>query len=339
MDTQLTLSAVVLAAGKGTRMKSKKAKVLHEVFYKPMVQHVLDTVAALRPERVVVIVGHQEEAVRQSLQGYNVIPVRQKRQLGTGHAVLLTEEVIPEENGLVLIVCGDTPLISKTSLECMLAEHRDSGADLSVMTTKLADPTGYGRIVAKDDQVQEIVEEGEADARQKKICEVNSGIYLVDRRLLFEGLSTITPDNSQGEFYLTDIVAYGVSKNKKIVRYCNENSMEVLGVNSKVELEAAHRRMQQKRNVQLLRSGVSMTDAASVSVSPFSVIGMDSLLKANVSVEGKSVVGENCVLENGVILRDCHLGDNVVVAPYKVLEGCCIESGAHVGRVDLDIAD
>ncbi len=330
MNTQLILSAVVLAAGKGTRMKSKKAKVLHEVFYKPMIHHVLDAVVALGPERVVVIVGHQEEAVRHSLQGYDVIPVRQKDQLGTGHAVSLTEQVIPEADGLVLILCGDTPLISKRSLQGMLAEHCDSHADLSVMTTRLADPTGYGRILIAGDQVQEIIEEKEADDHQKKICEVNSGIYLVNRKLLFEALSTITPDNSQGEFYLTDIVAYGVKKNKKVVRYCNENSIEVLGVNSRVELEAAHRTMQLERNVQLMRSGVSMLDAASVSVSPLSVIGMDSLLKANVSVEGKSVVGENCTLENGVILRDCHLGDNVVVAPYTVLEGCRIESCQHV---------
>ncbi len=330
MNRKVILSAVVLAAGKGTRMKSKKAKVLHEVFYKPMIHHVLDAVVALGPERVVVIVGHQEENVRQSLQGYDVIPVRQAEQLGTGHAVLMTEKVIPEDDGLVLILCGDTPLIARTSIERMLAEHQHNQADLSVMTTTLENPTGYGRVLIDEDQVQEIVEEKEADELQKKICEVNSGIYLVNRALLFEGLSSITPDNSQGEFYLTDIVAYAVRKNKKIIRYCNENAMEVLGVNSRVELEAAHRKMQQERNMELMRSGVAITDAASVSVSPFSTVGVDSLLKANVSVEGRSVIGENCILENGVILKDCHLGDNVVVAPYTVLKGCRIESGTRV---------
>ena len=206
MHQNTQLSVVILAAGKGTRMKSSKAKVLHEVFYRPMLHQVLDAVKPLHPSRTVVIVGHQEEAVRNSLNSCNVTIVKQAKQLGTGHAVQMTEPLIPEDDGLVMILYGDSPLIRSFSLQDMLSQHNTQQTDITVMTTILDNPTGYGRIISDDNSLLAIVEEKETTDQQKKIQEINSGIYLVNRKILFEALGEITPDNTQGEFYLTDIV-------------------------------------------------------------------------------------------------------------------------------------
>jgi len=335
MINVLPLSVVILAAGKGTRMKSTRAKVLHEVFYRPMLHHVLNAVQPIKPTRSIVIVGHQEQTVRDSLKGYDVEIVRQEQQLGTGHAVLMTKEAVPDDGGLVLILCGDTPLISSSSIQEMYENHIEAGADLSVMTTKLGDPTGYGRIISTGKNVTAIVEEKEADSEQKGISEINSGIYLVERKLLFEALENITPENSQGEFYLTDIVQYAVAKNKTALKHLNTRPTEVLGVNSRVELEEAHAQLQRQRNVELMQSGVSIHNSATVSVSPFSEVGIDSLIMQNVVIKGESVVGKSCIIENGSILKDCVVGDNVRIEPYCVLEGCSIASDSRIDAATI----
>lgn len=324
------LSVVVLAAGKGTRMKSAKAKVLHEVFFKPMLHHVLDAVAPLHPKRNVVIVGHQEERVRDSLLSYNIEIVSQKEQLGTGHAVHIAESAIPENDGLVLILCGDTPLITTTSLKDMYDKHQTEKATLTLMTTILEEPTGYGRIISSADAISAIVEEKEATAAQKKVKEVNAGIYLVERAFLFEALATVTPENSQGEFYLTDIVEYGVSTGRKIRRCVNPEPMQVLGVNSKVELGAAHRQLQRKRNKQLMQQGVTILNDDSVSVSSTAEIGVDTILSQNIMVLGETVIGRSCIIESGSVLKDCNIGDFVSIGANSVLTCCEIKDNAQI---------
>ncbi|MEE4240388.1 MAG: NTP transferase domain-containing protein, partial [Desulfopila sp.] len=186
MESIAQLFVVILAAGKGTRMKSGRAKVLHEVFFQPMLHHVLESVRPLAPARCIVIVGHQEEAVRESLRHHDVHLVRQEHQLGTGHAVQTAQQAVPEGDGVVMILCGDTPLISSESLREMYRHHLTNRSVLTVMTTIVDDPTGYGRILSAGDSVLAIVEEKETDELQRKIQEINAGIYLVERRFLFE---------------------------------------------------------------------------------------------------------------------------------------------------------
>lgn len=324
------LSVVVLAAGKGTRMRSEKAKVLHEVFGKPMVHHVIEAVQALTPRRVIAILGHQKERVRAALDGYEVEIVIQQEQLGTGHAVQMTRAAIPENDGLVMILCGDSPLISSQSLQKMYENHCRTQADLTLMTTILDDPTGYGRIITSGDMIAAIVEEKEADEAQKKIQEINAGIYLADRQFLFEALETVTPENTQGEFYLTDIVEYGVSRGRNVQKTINAVPMEVLGVNSRVELEAAHRRMQQQRNIVLMQQGVTLHNSDTIRVSTSAQIGLDTVVHNNVDITGDCTIGSCCTLESGVSLHNCSIGENVHIGANSVLENCTVASESVV---------
>lgn len=330
MSKNKELSVVILAAGKGTRMKSAQAKVLHEVLYKPMLHHVLDAVAPLNPKRKVVIVGHQEGRVRESLQGYAVEIVTQKEQLGTGHAVHMAESAIPENDGVVLILCGDTPLITTMALQEMFVKHQAEQAQLTLMTTILEEPMGYGRIISSADSISAIVEEKEADAAQKKIQEVNAGIYLVDRSFLFEALAMVTPDNSQGEFYLTDIVEYGVSTGRKVQKSVNADPIQVLGVNSKVELGAAHRQLQRQRNKQLMQQGITILNDETVTISLEAQIGVDTILSPNVMILGETVIGTSCTIESGAVIRDCQIGDFVYVGANSVLTHCTVDDSAQI---------
>lgn len=324
------LSVVILAAGKGTRMKSSQAKVLHEVFFKPMLHHVLGAIEPLKPKRSVVVVGHQEARVCASLQGFNVEIVRQEEQLGTGHAVQMARSVIPEDDGLVLILCGDTPLITTASLENMLVRHLSEGADLTLMTTILENPFGYGRIISTEDSITAIVEEKEANADQKQIKEVNAGIYLVERDFLFKALTTITPENTQGEFYLTDIVEYAVNCGKKVQKCVNSTPLEVLGVNSRVELEAAHRLLQKQQNIKLMQQGISIANSDTVAVASTVEFSGDSYLDQNVQISGSTRIGLSCSIGSGVVLRDCKVGDNVKIGANCVLVGCRVADGAEL---------
>lgn len=330
MNQNSPLSVVILAAGKGTRMKSSRAKVLHEVFYKTMLHHVLDAVLPLKPQRTVVIVGHQKEAVVDSLTGYDVETVTQVEQLGTGHAVQMTEPAIADDNGMVMILCGDSPLIRTSSLEKMIESQRSGQTDITVMTTILEKPWGYGRIISTNDNILAIVEEKEANDAQKQIKEINAGIYLVGRKMLFEALANIRPDNSQGEFYLTDIVEYAVSRGKTVCKFTNPSAEEILGVNSKKELEAAHDRLQQQRNIALMQLGITMHNSSTISVSPSSTIGCDTLLMQNVQISGQTDIGESCVIESGVVIQDCNIGKGVHIGANSVLKRCTITGSTKI---------
>jgi bifunctional UDP-N-acetylglucosamine pyrophosphorylase/glucosamine-1-phosphate N-acetyltransferase len=335
MSKNSELSVVILAAGKGTRMKSEQAKVLHEVLFKPMLHHVLDAVAPLSPKRSIVIVGHQEERVRESLQGYAVEIVTQKEQLGTGHAVHMAEGAIPEGDGVVLILCGDTPLITTRSLQEMYTKHVAERAQLTLMTTILEEPKGYGRIISQADSISAIVEEKEASNEQKKITEVNAGIYLVNRSFLFEALATVTPENSQGEFYLTDIVEYGVTIGRKVQKSVNSEPIQVLGVNSKVELAAAHRHLQKQRNIELMQQGITILNDETVTISLSAKIGIDTILSPNVTILGETVIGRSCTIGSGAVIRDCKIGDFVQVGANSVLSHCNIDDNIQIAPLTL----
>ncbi len=339
MSSSLPLTVLILAAGKGTRMKSTKAKVLHEVFFVPMIQHVLEAVLALRPSCTLVIVGHQQDEVRKALQKFPVDYVTQENQMGTGHAVLTAEQTLAGTKGTVMIVCGDTPLIRTATLQEMYDYHCACSATLTLMTTRLEDPTNYGRILmGPDGGVAGIVEEKDANPEQRTIREINAGIYCVKKEFLFAALHQVGTDNSQGEVYLTDIVSLSVAAGHRVERFISPSAQDILGVNSRVELAAAHREIQARRNTELMLQGVSMHSPETISVSVGATIGRDTLLMAGVQIHGLSRIGESCRLEPGAILHDCVLGDNVQVGAYSYLKVCTVPSDAVVAPLSRNFA-
>lgn len=325
-----SITAVVLAAGKGTRMKSNRAKVLHKLFFKPMLLHVLDTVAQTDINRTAVIVGHQRETVLSSLTDYDFTPVFQEEQLGTGHAVLCAQEAC-RGTDLVMILCGDTPLIRPETLQEMIDRHRANDSVLTLMTTRLNDPFGYGRIISSTDgHVLEIVEQKDASPEQQTVNEVNAGIYLVDADFLFTALQQVGTDNSQGEVYLTDIVAIAVQQGHAVHTFVHAPAIDVLGVNSRVELAQAHRELQMRHNRKIMLSGVTMYSPETILIAPDCSIGQDTILQAGVQITGSSTTGKEVHLETGVVLNNCRLGDSCIIGAHSVLSNCTIEAAVHI---------
>ena len=325
------LSVVILAAGKGTRMKSDKAKVLHEVFFLPMIDHVLTAVQPLQAKRTVVIVGHQRQAVCAAIASFKAETVVQEEQLGTGHAVLLTEKVIPAGVGEVMILCGDTPLLRTESLVAMLAHHRAHGAACTLMTARLADPYGYGRVLTTDNgEILGIVEEKDATPEQKAIQTVNTGIYLVERDALFTALASVDRNNAQGEFYLTDIIEKIVKSGQIASQFANPNPDEVLGVNSRAELALAHAEIQRRRNQALMLAGVSIEHPESIAVALSAKVEPDCVLEPSVRLLGATSLGRGCRVGQGAILCDCILAENVTIGPYCCLTGISLTAGSVI---------
>ncbi len=326
------LSIIILAAGKGTRMKSRSAKVLHQVFHQPMIHHVIKAAQQLRPKRILVIVGHDRLAVEQAiLPSEGIECLVQEQQLGTGHAVLVAEDVICEPIAPVMIMCGDTPLIQSQTLQEMYDYHLATAADLTLMTTVLENPTNYGRIITDPDgMVTGIVEEKDADAGQRAIREINAGIYCVQRDLLFSMLHTIGSANAQGEMYLTDIVAKAVAARCHVEKFTVGDPLEVLGVNSRSELVQAHQAMQLRRNRQMLVDGVTLYSPETIAIFPDATVGQDSVVMACVQISGRSKIGEQCHIGQGAILHNCQVGDAARIGPYCCLADCTIEANSTV---------
>ncbi|MCI5167027.1 MAG: bifunctional N-acetylglucosamine-1-phosphate uridyltransferase/glucosamine-1-phosphate acetyltransferase [Candidatus Electrothrix sp. GM3_4] len=328
------ISAVILAAGKGTRMKSDQAKVLHELFFKPMLHHVLDSVAATDIEHIAVIVGHQRERVLGSLQEaptpYQFTPVVQEEQLGTGHAVLCAESACKSAD-LVMILCGDTPLIRSETLQAMIDRHQESKAVLTLMTTVLDDPFGYGRIMTDaDGGVVEIVEQKDANEEQRTVREVNAGIYLVNADFLFSVLRQVGTDNSQGEVYLTDIVSIARQQGHRVGKFVHTPAIDVLGVNSRVELAQAHHELQMRHNREVMLSGVTMYGPGNILISPDCQVGQDAVLHAGVQITGSAKIGSRVQIASGAVLHSCQVSDKAVIGANSVLRNCTVQEGEQV---------
>ncbi len=334
----LALSIVILAAGKGTRMKSSKAKVLHEVFFAPMVQHVVNAVLPLKPTRTVIVVGHQGQDVEKALQAFPCQFVVQEQQLGTGHAVLAARQAIQENNCTVMILCGDTPLIQTETLARMYAAHTKSRASLTLITTILDNPTNYGRILTgPDDQVLGIVEQKDASPEQLQLREVNAGIYCVDKAFLFSALEKVDTNNSQQEVYLTDIVKQAVDGDLKVEKFIAPSPTEVLGVNSRIELADAQFELQIRRNRELMRQGVTIYHPETVAVSEEASIGNDTVLEAGVRITGKSTIGQGTRIGQGVILQKCRIGDRAIIGPYSCLTEITVAADRVIPPFSSDI--
>ncbi len=319
--TQQSLSVIILAAGKGTRMKSHQAKVLHQLFFAPMVQHVINAVAPLQPENTIIVIGHQGQSVKDALKNIPGLTYTiQENQLGTGHAVLSAEESLSDAEGVVMILCGDTPLIKPETLQEMYKDHLKNNATLTLMTTVLDNPTNYGRIVCDaSGMVNEIVEQKDCNPGQLTIKEINGGIYCVNKDFLFSALNTVGTDNSQGEVYLTDIIKIAVSNGHRVEKYMASSPVDILGVNSRIELAAAQKELCLRRNTELMEQGVTMYNPDTITVCPKSTIGMDTILQSGVTISNSSIIGEACLISQGAILDNCTIGDNTTVSPYCYL--------------------
>jgi bifunctional UDP-N-acetylglucosamine pyrophosphorylase/glucosamine-1-phosphate N-acetyltransferase len=304
-------------------MKSNKAKVLHEVFYAPMVHHVLNATTLLQANKTIVVVGHQKNTVEKSLSEFSVETVVQNEQLGTGHAVLCAEPAIDQMDGCVMILCGDTPLIRPETLQAMVSQHKSQNSTLTVMTTILDNPSHYGRIITKQNgTVYSIVEEKDADIEQKKIQEINAGIYCIDTKFLFSHLKNIGTDNSQGEVYLTDIVTLAVADNLPVHKFVNPAAQDVLGVNSRLELSQAHHELQMRRNHTLMAEGISMIQPETIQISPESSLDKDVCVHPGVEINGASSVSSGCTLNAGVLLNNVSVGENCTIGAYSCLKDC-----------------
>ena len=336
MNKSAPLCVIILAAGKGTRMKSSRAKVLHEVFYRPMLHHVLDSVAPLNPDSTIVIVGHQKEAVTAILDDWEVACCEQREQNGTGHAVLCARSMLADFRGTLMIINGDAPLLLTEHLAQMIEAHHNSDGSLTIMTTALADPTNYGRVICdRTGAVQAVVEEKDANDQQRAVKEINAGIYIGDAEFIFGALDRVTTDNAQGEMYLTDIVSIGVDDGLKVNKFEHPHPNHVLGVNSQVELAQAQRELSLRRNNMLMAMGVTMADPVTTSVGPGVSIGSGCRLGAAVTIVGRSRIGDNCIIEPGVYLDDVEIGDEVKIGANSVVINHRVEMATRLAPLTL----
>lgn len=324
----MSLSVVILAAGKGTRMKSSLPKVLHPVAHKPMVQHVIDAAASLSSENISLVYGHGGDQLQDKLSHNSVNWVLQDQQLGTGHAVKVAHDHMPDED-TVLILYGDVPLIQTSTLERLLAVKPEKG--IALLTVNLPNPTGYGRIIRDNNKVVGIVEQKDASEEQLKIQEVNTGIMAVNGDLLKGWLANLSSDNAQGEYYLTDVIAMAHEAGYAIETAHPENAMEVEGANNRVQLAALEREFQKREAEKLMLAGASLRDPARIDIRGDVSVGQDVEVDVNVIFEGKVTIGNNVKIGPNCVLKDCTIADGVVIESNSLVDQAEVATEAQIG--------
>ncbi len=323
-------TSVILAAGMGTRMKSKMPKVLHTVCGKPLSKWVIDASKAAGADKVCAVVGHKAETVKEVLGDVCEFAL-QAEQKGTGHAVMQAIDVIKNSKGEVVILNGDTPLITAETINKAIEYHKNNGNQATVITAILDDATGYGRIVRDNDgSVLKIVEQKDASEEEKKINEVNSGMYVFDAQSLVYALDKITPNNAQGEYYLTDTLEILLSAGKKIGGYAISDNDEIRGINDRVQLNEAEKIMQKRINEYHMRNGVTMRNPESVYIEDGVEIGNDTEICQNVTIKSGTKIGSDCVIGSGSMLDRAVIHDGVDVLSSVILESE-VDEGTHVG--------
>jgi bifunctional UDP-N-acetylglucosamine pyrophosphorylase/glucosamine-1-phosphate N-acetyltransferase len=327
------INAVILAAGKGTRMKSDKSKVLHEIFGKTLLGYVIDAVNKTEIiEKSYIIVGHQAETVTDFVnKNYtNAQTVLQSPQLGTGHAVSMVCPNLENFDGEVVILCGDTPLINAETLKEFITYHRKSNSDITVMSAIFENPTNYGRIIREGNNLAAIVEEKDATLEQKQIKEVNAGIYCINWNKVKFAFSELKNNNAQGEYYLTDIISWGVKKGLNTNVYTISDNSEIFGINSKTHLAQATEMLNKKIIQRHLDNGVTIVDTNSVWISQDTEIGSDTVIFPNVYITGKNKIGKNCKIGPFAHLRgDVILEDNVKIGNFVEVKKSKISSNTN----------
>ncbi len=336
----MNLTVLILAAGQGTRMKSRRAKVLHELAGRPLIGHVCRTALSLSPSRVIAVVGHQGESVAEVFlnEMKHMAPdvpaatVFQHEQRGTGHAVRMAEALLAGTDGTLLVLSGDVPLLTGETLKTLLDAHHSDKYAATVLTTEMPDPTGYGRVVREViGDFGHIVEHRDASPAEREIREINAGIYAFEIATLFPALEKITPANAQGEYYLPDALKILKHDGHPVGVVCHHAHEEILGINSRAELAAAAAYFRHRKVSELMRDGVTVIDPATTYVDADVTIGMDSVLYPNVTLDGATVVGENCRIHSGSRLSNATLADNVTVKEHSLVFDSRLDTGATVG--------
>ena len=328
------LYTVILAAGKGKRMHSERAKVLHPLAGRPMIDYVVRAALKLGAGRIFVVLGNQADEVRRALASYGrrLTFCLQKEQRGTAHAVLQTRRHLSGKRGEVLILNGDVPALRDDLLRRLVQTHRDSRAAATLVTTHLDDPAGYGRIVRDGSwQVAEIVEDRDARPEEREIKEVNCGLYVMDAGRLFPALRQVTPLNQQHELYLTEVVRILKRQGYKVIALEHDDPEEVLGVNTRRELAVAAKILYRRKTEDLMEQGVSLIDPWHTYIDAGVKVGADTVIYPDVYLEGATEVGRGCRIDPGCVIRDCVVGDGVRVLAHSVLSGSRVHDGAQVG--------
>ncbi len=345
LSEQKTLDVLVLAAGLGTRMRSNLAKVLHKLDGRPLINHVCRTATALAPRKVYVVIGHQGEdvktAVLEELDADHAEFVWQNEQLGTGHAVNTARGFLENEDSTLLVLSGDVPMIRAETLAALVQQHRahrGKGAACTILTVKLEDPTGYGRIVRDDAGLfDRIVEQKDASDDERKVKEINSGIYCFETRKLFKALSGVKNENSQGEYYLTDVPALLRNEGEDIAIYRHGDSHEIEGINNRVQL-ADMERILCRRVIKrlMLDYGVTFIDPKNAYISEQASIGRDTVIFPNVTIEGESTIGDGCTVRPGTRITNSKVGhgveilDNCLIIDSEIGNACTVGPMAHL---------
>jgi bifunctional UDP-N-acetylglucosamine pyrophosphorylase/glucosamine-1-phosphate N-acetyltransferase len=325
----MKLGVVILAAGQGTRMRSSLPKVLHCLAGRPLLRHVVDTAAALNPERTVVVFGHGGDQVREAMSGCDLAWVEQAEQLGTGHAVA---QALPELDDVdqILVLYGDVPLIKEDTLAALI--EAGSRSELALLTAEFEDPSGYGRIVRDaHGRVEAIVEQKDADPEQLKITEINTGFLVASRDKLESWLGNLNNDNAQGEYYLTDIVSMAVEESVDVHAVYPNDKSEVMGVNDRVQLAALERHYQAEQATELMRRGVTLRDPSRFDVRGDLTVGQDVEIDSNVLIEGEVNLGSNVSIGVNSVIRNSRIADAVQILENCVIENADIGPGCRIG--------
>jgi bifunctional UDP-N-acetylglucosamine pyrophosphorylase/glucosamine-1-phosphate N-acetyltransferase len=330
--TESDVHVVVLAAGKGTRMKSAIPKVLHRIAGLPLLDHVLKAAAPLHPASTTVVIGHQAEIVREAYRSRPEVGfVTQEPQLGTGHALLMAEPRLKGAIGTVLLLYGDVPLLTATTLEVLVGTHRAQQASATVLTATVDRPFGYGRIVRADGAIVRIVEERDASQTEREIQEINAGIYAFELGPLFDAIRGIASANVQGEYYLPDLVSIYRARGLGVTTVTVKNADEIRGINSRAELAEVERIVRQTKNDELMAAGVTLIDPATTYVHPDVTVGADTVIHPNVHLEGRTAIGQACEIHAGTRIVDSTLGDRVMVKNYCVITESSVADEAILG--------
>jgi len=323
---------VILAGGKGTRMKSARPKVLHRLAGLPLVEHVLATAVAIQPRSISIVIGHEASRVREALARHAGLSfVVQEPQLGTAHALLTTEPLLEGASGTLVLLSGDVPLLTPKTLQTLVDRHGSTHAAATVVTAIVGNPHGYGRIVRNGQEIARIVEEKDATAVEREICEINSGIYAFELEGLFDAVRGIAAENAQREYYLPDLVAIFRRQGKHVDTVTVANAAEIEGVNSRAELAALTRQARAQKTTELMAAGVTIEDPATAYVDRDVSVGADTVLHPNVSLEGTTSIGRGVEIYGGVRIVNSTVGDNVTILDHCVISHSHIAAGASLG--------
>lgn len=327
------VAAIILAAGKGTRMKSGLVKVLHPVAGRPMIAWPVYAARAAGAAPIVLVVGHQADAVLSAFHGSaDIRSAMQAEQLGTGHAVACARDQLAGFCGTVLILCGDTPLLRVETLQGLIAFHREQGAALTVLTANVENPCGYGRVIRDGaGRVVRIVEQKDATPQEQAVCEINSGIYCMEAGFLFANIDSIGSDNAQQEFYLTDLVAIAAQGGLTCLGRPTDDADEIMGVNDRAQLAEAARILRRRINYDLMCAGVSLVDPQHTYIDQGVSIGPDTTIHPNCTISGATIIGAGCTIESNVSIDACSIGNKCHIKAGSVLEGSRLQAEVSVG--------